>query len=60
MFDGNNSKKIYNIVHFKYDKKPLKEMNQLFRDVIQNTVVVDPRKRWETQKILQNIKNYEE
>ena len=60
MFAGNNSNKIYNIVHFKYNKKPLKEMNQLFRDVIENTVMVDPAKRWETTRILEGIKNYEE
>lgn len=60
MFAGNNSNKIYNIVHFKYNKKPLKEMNQLFRDVIQNTVTADPQKRWETPEILERIKNYEE
>jgi len=60
MFAGNNSNKIYNIVHFKYNKAPLKEMNQLFRDIIENTVIVDPEKRWETPKILEIIKNYEE
>ena len=60
MFAGNNSNKIYNIVHFKYNKKPLQDMNQLFRDVIENTVIVDPAKRWETPRILEGIKNYEE
>ena len=34
MFSGNNSNKIYNIVHFKYDKKPLQKISQLFREII--------------------------
>jgi len=60
MFKGNNSNKMYNIVHYKYDKSPLMKMNAVFREIIKNTVVVDPKKRWETQEILKCIKKYEE
>ena len=56
MFKGNNSNKMYNIVHYNYDKIPLKKINRLFRVIIENTVVVDPKKRWKTQEILRHIK----
>ena len=60
MFKGNNSNKMYNIVHYKYNKNALKKVNSLFREIIENTVVVDPKKRWVTQQIMQHIKKYEE
>ena len=59
MFQGNNSNKMYNIVHHKYNKDPLKKINPLFKIIIENTVIADAKHRWDTQRILKQIKNYE-
>ena len=48
MFVGDDPKKIYNIINFKFDQEPLKKMDKLFKDIIENTVVMSPDKRWKT------------
>ena len=52
MFVGDDPKKIYNIINYKFNQEPLKTMDPLFKDIIENTVEMNPDKRWKTGEIL--------
>ena len=57
MFDGPNDKiKMNRIKKGEYDHKKIPNP---FSEIIRNTVVVDPIKRWNTEIILQELEKFE-